>query len=128
MGFTNSAAPGRFFRADAERQRDRTYLDLVAGLQSGPTGNAVSIDGGASLAAEVLDEPALAFAQNPAMAPRHFGMAQDQIDLRRSAHDDIFTGKYLRAWWETGKNGDLCFQSFLLANRTLTRNSSGVVS
>lgn len=98
--------------ADAEYQKDRSYLDLVALPQSGPTRNAASIDSRASLAAEVFDEPTLAFSQNPAMASRHFRMTQYQINLRRSAHDDIFAGKYLRAWWETGKNGDLCFQGF----------------
>jgi hypothetical protein len=98
--------------ADAEYQKDRSYLDLVALPQNGPTRNAASVDGGASLAAEVFHEPTLAFSQDPAMAARHFGMTQYQINLRRSAHNDIFAGKCLRAWGETGKNGDLCFQGF----------------
>ena len=95
MGFTNSAAIPKFFGGDTENQKNGPTWIWSPGLQSGATGNAGSIDGGASLAAEVLDEPAFTFTQNPAMAPRHFGMAQDQINLRRSAQDDIFAGQCL---------------------------------
>ena len=102
---TDSSAP------DAEGQSDWPDLDLVPGLERGPTGNTVPVDRSATLAAKVLNEPGFILEQNPAMPPRYFWMAQDQVDLRGAANHDIFTAQQLRAWREPGKNGDRRFQS-----------------
>ena len=112
MGFANSAAPERFFRADTKDQRDRTNLDLVPRLERGPTGNTVSVDRSATLTAKVLHKPGLSLrieSDNGAAILRD-GLRY-QIDLRGAANDDIFTAQQLRARREPGKNGDRRFQS-----------------
>ena len=100
-----------FFGAHAKDHNDRPDLDLVPGLKSDPTRNTVSIDCGPALTAKILNEPGFVFEQNPAMTPRHFGMASDQVNLRSAANDDIFAAQQFRACWEPGENGDRRFQS-----------------
>ena len=105
-----------FFRADTKDQSDRTDLDLVPGIERGPTRDTVPVDRSATLAAKILNVPSLKFEQNPAMSPRYFGMGQDQIDFRGASDDDIFTAQQFRARREPGKNGDRRFQSLIVTS------------
>jgi len=113
-GVSQFACHRGFFGADTKDQSDRADLDLVPGIERGPTRDTVPVDRSATLAAKILNVPGLMFEQNPAMSSRYFGMAQYQIDFRGAADDNIFIAQQFRARWEPGKNGDRRFQGLIV--------------